>query len=79
MSNELQDKLDGLVSELGVTGVAAGVLIDGQERYAFCGVTSVKNPLPVDEGTLFQVGSTTKTFTGASGSTRSRATRRCPG
>jgi CubicO group peptidase (beta-lactamase class C family) len=26
-------------------------------------VTSVENPLPVDEGTLFQLGSTTKTFT----------------
>jgi CubicO group peptidase (beta-lactamase class C family) len=63
VSTELQDKLDGLVSELGITGVAAGVLVDGQERYAFSGVTSVENPLPVDEGTLFQVGSTTKTFT----------------
>lgn len=63
MSNELQDKLDGLAAELGVTGVAAGVLIDGRERYAFSGVTSVENPLPVDENTLFQVGSTTKTFT----------------
>ena len=63
MSNELQDKLDGLAAELGVIGVAAGVLLDGQEMYAFSGVTSVENPLPVDEGTLFQAGSTTKTFT----------------
>lgn len=63
MSDELQDKLDGLVAELGVIGAAAGVLLDGQQRYAFSGVTSVENPLPVDEGTLFQVGSTTKIFT----------------
>ncbi|HEY0167668.1 MAG TPA: serine hydrolase domain-containing protein [Jatrophihabitans sp.] len=63
MSDELQDKLDGLVCELGVIGVAAGVLVDGQERYAFSGVTSVENPLPVEANTLFQVGSTTKTFT----------------
>lgn len=63
MSNELQGKLDGLAAELGVIGAAAGVLLDGQERYAFSGVTSVENPLPVDEGTLFQVGSVTKTFT----------------
>lgn len=63
MSNELQDKLDALVAELGVTGVAAGVVVDGQESYAFSGVTSVENPLPVDEGTLFQFGSTGKTFT----------------
>jgi CubicO group peptidase (beta-lactamase class C family) len=64
VSSELQDKLDGLAAELGVTGVTAGVLVEGQERYAFSGVTSVENPLPVDEGTLFQVGSITKTFTG---------------
>ena len=63
MSNELQDRLDGLVAELGVTGVAAGVLLDGQESYAFSGLTSVENPLSVDENTLFQVGSVTKTFT----------------
>lgn len=63
MSNELQAKLDGMAAEFGVTGAAAGVLVDGQERYAFCGVTSVDNPLPIEEGTLFQVGSTTKTFT----------------
>lgn len=63
MSNELQGKLTELVAEFGVTGVAAGVLLDGQERYAFSGVTSVVNPLPVDENTLFQAGSTTKTFT----------------
>lgn len=36
---------------------------DEQERYAFHGVTSVDNPLPVDEHTLFQFGSTGKTFT----------------
>ena len=63
MSNELQDELNRLVAGLGVTGVAAGVLIDGQENYAFSGVTNVENPLSVDENTLFQVGSTTKTFT----------------
>jgi len=27
------------------------------------GVTSINHPLPVDENTLFQIGSTTKTFT----------------
>jgi len=32
VSNELQDRLDGLVAELGVTGAAAGVLLNGQEN-----------------------------------------------
>lgn len=63
MSNELQEKLDELGRELDVPGVAAGVSVDGREIYAFHGVTSVDNPLPVDEATLFQFGSTGKTFT----------------
>lgn len=63
MSNELQEKLDELGAELEVTGVSAGVYADGEEIYAFHGVTSVENPLPVDERTLFQFGSTGKTYT----------------
>ena len=59
----LQDKLTELGNELEVTGVSAGVLVDGEEHYAFHGVTSVENPLPVDENTLFQFGSTGKTYT----------------
>jgi CubicO group peptidase (beta-lactamase class C family) len=63
MSNDLQSKLTELATELDVPGVSAGVLVDGEEHYAFHGVTSVPNPLPVDETTLFQFGSTGKTFT----------------
>jgi len=63
VTDDLQGKLTELTDELGVTGVAAGVWLDGQESYAFSGVTSVENPLPVDERTLFQFGSTAKTFT----------------
>ncbi|MDQ1694987.1 MAG: hypothetical protein QOJ03_340, partial [Frankiaceae bacterium] len=63
MSTELQEKVSELATELEVTGVAAGVLIDGVEHYAFHGVTSVENPLPVDENTYFQFGSTGKTYT----------------
>jgi CubicO group peptidase (beta-lactamase class C family) len=46
-----------------VPGVAAAIFLDGKEYYAYHGVTSVENPLPVDENTLFQFGSTGKTFT----------------
>jgi CubicO group peptidase (beta-lactamase class C family) len=60
---ELQAALTELATELEVPGVAVGVVHDGQEHYAFHGVTSVENPLPVDETTLFQFGSTGKTFT----------------
>lgn len=63
MTNELQDMLHQLGDEMEVTGVAAGVWHQGQATYAFYGVTSVENPLTVDERTLFQFGSTGKTFT----------------
>lgn len=63
MDNELQDKVAALAEELKVVGVAAAVRSEGRESYAFHGVTSIDNPLPVDESTLFQFGSTGKTFT----------------
>jgi CubicO group peptidase (beta-lactamase class C family) len=50
--------------ELGVPGVAVGVLDGGEETVAGFGVTSVEHPLEVDGDTLFQIGSITKTFTG---------------
>lgn len=63
----LQGKLPEFVkaqaTEWGVPGVAVGVLLNGQEIYASHGVTSLTNPLPVDEKTLFPLGSVSKTFT----------------
>ena len=59
----LQDKVTELATELEVPGVAVGVVHGGQEHYAYAGITSVDNPLPVDETTLFQFGSTGKTYT----------------
>jgi CubicO group peptidase (beta-lactamase class C family) len=59
----LQQKVTELATELEVPGVSVGVIVDGQEHYAYAGVTSVENPLPVDETTLFQFGSTGKTYT----------------
>lgn len=63
MTEDLQAKVDELAAELEVPGVAVGVLLAGEEGYAYHGVTSVENPLPVDESTLFQFGSTGKTYT----------------
>jgi CubicO group peptidase (beta-lactamase class C family) len=66
--HDLHDELAGRIAEaaerLQVPGVAAGILLDGEVDYVAHGVTSIVNPLPVDEGTLFQIGSTTKTYTG---------------
>ena len=52
-----------LAGELQIPGVAVGVFHEDEERYAYHGVTSIENPLPVDEHTLFQFGSTGKTYT----------------
>ncbi|MCW2605904.1 MAG: beta-lactamase, partial [Frankiales bacterium] len=59
----LQEFVEDKAAELGVPGAIAGVLVDGEEHTAFTGVTSVENPLPVDASTLFQFGSTGKTYT----------------
>jgi CubicO group peptidase (beta-lactamase class C family) len=63
VTNPLQEKLSQLADELQVPGAAAGVYLDGEEIYGFHGVTSVEQPLEVNEHTLFQFGSTGKTFT----------------
>jgi CubicO group peptidase (beta-lactamase class C family) len=51
------------MDELGVPGVALGVVSGGEEETAGLGVTSVDNPLEVTADTLFQIGSIGKTFT----------------
>jgi CubicO group peptidase (beta-lactamase class C family) len=60
---QLRSRVSEEAERLEVPGVSVGVYHNGEEHYAFHGVTSVENPLPVDENTLFQFGSTGKTFT----------------
>ena len=45
-----------------VPGVAVGISFQDQEWSAGFGTTNIEHPLPVDEDTLFQIGSITKTF-----------------
>ncbi|WP_327318899.1 serine hydrolase domain-containing protein [Streptomyces sp. NBC_01235] len=61
--HKLSEYVKAQATDLGVPGVAVGVLLDGQEIYAAHGVTSLSNPLPVDEKTLFPLASVSKTFT----------------
>ncbi len=60
---ELRAKIKELAAEHEVPGVAVGVYTAGAEQFAFHGITSVENPLEVNADTLFQFGSTGKTFT----------------
>ena len=60
---ELQEKVAELATRLDVPGVAVGVAMGQEMHVAFHGVTNLDEPLPVDAGTLFQIGSTGKTYT----------------
>jgi CubicO group peptidase (beta-lactamase class C family) len=60
---ELGQRITEEMERLRVPGVAAGVFFEGREYQAGFGLTSLDNPLPVTETTLFQIGSTTKTIT----------------
>ncbi|MBB5855806.1 serine hydrolase domain-containing protein [Amycolatopsis umgeniensis] len=62
---ELQVVLDEGAREAGVPGAAVGVLHRGRESVFTTGVSSVDTGLPVDAGTLFMIGSTSKTFAAA--------------
>lgn len=59
----LCEVISDLMRKLGIPGVAVGVISGDQEFSAGFGVTNVDHPLQVDADTLFQIGSTTKTFT----------------
>ena len=52
------------MTEHQVPGVSLGILRDGVVTTRGFGVTNVDHPQPVTDGTLFQVGSISKTFTG---------------
>jgi CubicO group peptidase (beta-lactamase class C family) len=57
------DRIPDAMARHKVPGVVLGIVSDGREFIKGFSVTSVRHPLPVDEKTLFQIGSTTKTFT----------------
>ncbi|MFD9000463.1 serine hydrolase domain-containing protein [Streptomyces sp. NPDC059582] len=64
MSYETAAEIAGATARrYGIPGVAVGILAGGRELTASHGITSIENPLPVDEHTLFQVASVTKTHT----------------
>ncbi len=67
LHDDLFAQLGKLVQEemarLDVPGVAVGIIDGDQEQIATFGVTNIEHPLPITADTLFQIGSTTKTFT----------------
>ncbi|GAA2420642.1 serine hydrolase domain-containing protein [Actinomadura vinacea] len=62
-SNALQEFVAAKATELGVPGVSVGVWVDNRAIYAAHGVDSIDDPQPVDQDTLFLLGSVSKSFT----------------
>lgn len=54
-----------LMEAFDIPGMAVGVVTDGRSRVFTFGVASLENGTPVHEGTLFELGSVSKVFTGA--------------
>ena len=64
MRSELQAFLDESARELGVPGAVIGIVDGDEEHVLTTGVAAVDTGAAVTEQTLFQIGSTSKTFTG---------------
>lgn len=64
MNHDLQEFLDTTAAELGVPGAVVGVLDGDRQIVAATGVAAVDTGAAVTDRTLFQIGSTSKTFTG---------------
>ncbi|SDL22843.1 CubicO group peptidase, beta-lactamase class C family [Glycomyces sambucus] len=62
-ANELQQTVARTAETYGIPGMSVGIWHRGREVFAAHGVTSLDHPLPVDEHTIFTLGSTTKPFT----------------
>ncbi len=60
---EIADFARAELERLETPGAAVGVLHKGRVYAGGYGVTNVDHPLPVESQTLFQIGSTSKTFT----------------
>lgn len=60
----LDDKILAGMDKYQIPGAAVAVLYRGHQHVRGFGITNVRHPVPVDGDTLFQIGSTTKTFTG---------------
>lgn len=62
---ELEEKIQAAMERYGIAGVGLGLWYRGTEYVRGFGVTRTDAPEDVDGDTVFRVGSTTKTFTGA--------------
>ena len=60
---QIAENVEAWREELAVPGATFGVRVAGENYSGGSGVTSIDNPLPVTDETIFQIGSISKTFT----------------
>jgi CubicO group peptidase (beta-lactamase class C family) len=63
-NDELVSKIAALMKELQIPGGAMGLYNKDVHFTEGFGINNIEHPLPIDEKTLFQIGSITKTFVG---------------
>lgn len=56
-----------VMSEHGIPGLSVAILVDGERHVFHYGVASRETDVPVDDDTLFEIGSLSKPFTGTLG------------
>ena len=61
--DDIAEQVESWREELGLPGAAFGLSIDGKSFSGGAGVTNGEHPLPVNDETIFQIGSITKTVT----------------
>lgn len=59
---DLRTYIEAERDRLHIPGVAVGIVHGNDEWFTGFGVTNVEAPAPVDEATIFQIGSNTKTY-----------------
>ncbi len=60
---KIKEITEQALKEKNIPGCALGIFYDGEFQMAAFGVTNVENQLPVNPGTVFQIGSISKLFT----------------
>jgi beta-lactamase class C len=63
ISSSVGDVVLPLMKRWNIPGMAVGVALNGRERVFTFGVSSLETQQPVAPGTIFEIGSITKTFT----------------
>ena len=59
----IAEQVESRRAELGVPGATFGLMINGESYTGGVGITHAQHPLPVNDETIFQIGSITKTVT----------------